>query len=323
MRILQLLGWGLMLVTIAACSSNATPVQSNTTNEQANIQNDVVVNDGDIQSQTDNTVAVASPVPQITLDPANAGLVARVNSTEITVEDFRAEVIRSPLASVAANQAALEQDVLRSLIEQTLLEQNATALGVTVTEADIDAEVAMLRSIAVSDAQWEQFLQQNQFETEADLREAQSEVLLTRKVQDALIAQYLGNVEQVNARHIVVTTLDEATTVLNRLQAGEGFAELAAEFSIDSTTRETGGNLGWFARNELFYSNLEEVAFILNIGDIGGPIETPIGYHIIQTLEKAQRPVEAERLPMLAENVFSTWLAEQYQSAQIDVYIEW
>lgn len=306
-----------MLIAIVACSSDATPVQSNVSDAS-----DIVNEQPVTQNNTNNDTAQNS-VTQATVDTANAGLAARVNGVAISVEEFQAEVARSPLISIAANQTALEQDVLRQLIEQQLIEQNAPALGVTITEADIDAEIENLRSIAISEAQWEQFLQQNQFESEAALREAQSDVLLNRRVQDALIGQYFGNVEQVNARHIVVETLEAANEVLVRLQSGEGFTELAAIYSIDSTTRETGGNLGWFARNELFYSNLEDVAFSMNVGDIGGPIQTGIGYHIIQVLDKQQRSVEAERLPMLAENVVTNWLAEQYNNATIEIYLNW
>ena len=62
------------------------------------------------------------------------------------------------------------------------------------------------------------------------------------------------------------------------------------------------------------------VAFGLEPGQIAGPIPTLIGYHIIQVIERAERPVEPERMPLLMENAFLNWLDGQYRAAIIERY---
>lgn len=270
-------------------------------------------------SQTDTG---ASGQQVIHNDPNNTGLVARVNGVGITQEEYDAALARRSVNSNAADESALGQQVLNELIEQELINQGAPSLGVVITDADVEAEIAAQREIAGSDEAWNQFLAQNSY-SEEDFFEAQRDVLITLNVRNTLLEPYLDTVEQVQARHILVHTVAEANEVLDRLEAGEGFATLAAEYSLDVTTAEIGGNLGWFARNELYYSNLEAVAFDLELNSITGPIATSLGYHVIQTLDRAVREIEPERLPVLSENIFNSWLNEQYRNAAIEVYLQW
>lgn len=270
------------------------------------------------------TINETNPNPTsipVTSDPANEGLVARVNGVGISETEYNRAVERRLIGGISRDRA-LEQQVFNELVEQELIRQGAPSLNISISEADVEAEIAAQREIAGSDENWQQSLALNNY-TEEEWFAAQEDVLLTLRVRNTLLEPYLGDVEQVNARHIVVRTLEEAEAALNRLNSGEGFATLAAEVSIDVTTRETGGNLGWFARNELFYPNLEEVAFNLEVGQIAGPVATSIGYHIIQTMDKAMRPVEVERLQTVSVNVFNTWLDEQYRNATIEYYLQW
>jgi parvulin-like peptidyl-prolyl isomerase len=254
-----------------------------------------------------------------TQDPANAGLVARVNGVGISEQVYQRELARRQASSNAASVEALQAEVLETLIRQELINQNAASLGVTVTDDDVQTEYNNLRSLSPSDATWQAFLATNNY-TEDEMKSAQRDVLMTQRVQMALMADYMGEIEQINARHIVVRTREEAEDILERLNSGEGFASLAAQHSLDMTTRDIGGNLGWFARNELFYPNLEEIAFSLTIGDVAGPIATTLGYHVIQTLDRAVRPIEPERLPMLSESTFGNWLSEQYAKSTVERY---
>jgi foldase protein PrsA len=254
-----------------------------------------------------------------TQDPANAGLVARVNGVGISETTYLRELERRRLNSNAASDEALQAEILETLVRQELINQGAPGINVNVTDTDVQTEYDNLRSLSPSDAAWSDFLATNHY-TEAEMFAAQRDVVITQRVQMNLMEDYLGEIEQVNARHIVVRSREEAEHVLERLNAGEGFAALAAEYSLDTTTRELGGNLGWFARNELFYANLEEIAFQLEIGQVAGPIATSLGYHVIQTLDKGVRPIEPERLPMLSESIFGNWLDEQYRNATIERY---
>lgn len=253
-------------------------------------------------------------------NPSNDGLVARVNCEGITRAEYERELARRMKGDTVTDLAALRQDVLDGLIEQRLVARAAAGMGITVTDAEAAAEVQRLKAMLTSPADWQAYLDANGY-TEAEMQQAQKNVLLSQRVQTVLFAGLNGNVRQVHARHIVVRTEAEANEVLNRLKNGEDFVTLAATFSIDLTTRERGGDLGWFVASELIDKRLGEVAFSLNPGSIAGPIASTIGYHIIQTIEFAERPIEPRRLTLLSQHIYENWLAEQFQKTHIERYL--
>lgn len=274
----------------------------------------------------DSTTSPALPAPEETpleasSPPAEAapeeGVVARVNGVPITQAEFDAAFVRYAREESAADTLTLASQVLDMLIEQELVAQGAAKLGITVSDADIEAEIQGLRSMVSGEEEWQEFLQQNGY-SEDELRAAQRDTLLSLRVQEYLMATLQGNVPQVRARHIVVRSEAEANVILNALSAGADFAALALQHSTDVTTRESGGELGWFTRTELLDARLTEIAFALEPNQIAGPIPTRIGYHILQTLEKAERPIEPERLTFLAETLYNQWIAQESSAAQIE-----
>lgn len=295
MRLFRFVALLIILITGAACGTSAAT--------------------GDTGGAEPTTVA-----NQPTAASENDNIVARVNGEAITRAEFNRELERQIAVSTVADRSVLERQVLEILIEQTVINQAADELGLTVSNSDVEAEIAALKSSVASEADWQGFLQINGY-TEAEMFNAQRDSLTTQRVRDHLMANFAGAVEQVNARHILVRSADAAQAILDRLNNGAGFAQLAAEFSIDSTTRDNGGDLGWFTRSELVDGQLAQVAFDLQPGQIAGPVHSNIGYHIIQTMAIEKRPVEEERLPFLAENVFTSWLEQQFQAATIERFI--
>jgi peptidyl-prolyl cis-trans isomerase SurA len=74
-----------------------------------------------------------------------------------------------------------------------------------------------------------------------------------------------------------------AQQALAKLQAGASFAEVAAEFSDDSTA-ETGGDLGRIAPGQMIPA-FEDALFALEPGALSGVVETPYGFHVIRRIE--------------------------------------
>lgn len=247
-------------------------------------------------------------------------IVAQVNGEAITRAEFDAEMARRQRDETITDRAALQQVVLDALIEQRLVADAANTMGIAVTDDEVNAEIQALQQALASTSDWESYLQMNGYTAE-EMTAAQRNVLLTQRVQEVLFADLTGVVNQVHARHIVVRTETEAVNLLNRLQQGADFAQVASEFSIDLTTRDRGGDLGWFTADELLDRRLADVAFSLQPGAIAGPISTRIGYHIIQTLEIAERPIEPERLALLMRNIYMNWLEMQFQNATIERYL--
>lgn len=79
--------------------------------------------------------------------------------------------------------------------------------------------------------------------------------------------------------------LDRIRDIRERLSQGESFEELARRYSEDPGTAEKGGELGFVERGTLFQS-FEEAGFKLEPGEISDIVETPIGLHLIQMMER-------------------------------------
>jgi parvulin-like peptidyl-prolyl isomerase len=84
---------------------------------------------------------------------------------------------------------------------------------------------------------------------------------------------------QVQASHILVSTLEEAQTLSTQLTEGASFAELAKNNSKCPSNAD-GGNLGIFGRGQMVPS-FEAAAFELPVGGISEPVQTQFGYHLI------------------------------------------
>ncbi len=116
--------------------------------------------------------------------------------------------------------------------------------------------------------------------------------------------------EQRRARHILILSEDDedaaeaqANDLLARLNAGEAFADLAAEFSADTGTATQGGELGTLTRSQL-PGELGSAIFSMSAGEIAGPVRSDFGFHIIQLdeiLERGPLPLDQVRGELLAE----------------------
>lgn len=277
---------------------------------------------GTASNQSSATSTPPPPtVPPLPTDGSGEPLVAKVNGEPITLEMFRRMVARFQAEpSLRADPDGLRAVVMRTLIEDVLIEQAAVQEQVAVTDAEVDAELNRMVESAGGQDNWTNWLAQNMY-TADEFRSLLRATLLTNKMRDHVTAGLSQPVPQAHARHILVATRDEATALLARLHNGEDFAALAAAFSLDTTTRATGGDLGWFTQDELLEPELARVAFELQPNQIAGPIETTLGYHIIQTLEIAVRPVADDKRAILAQTEFEQWLASLEANATIEQYL--
>jgi foldase protein PrsA len=126
--------------------------------------------------------------------------------------------------------------------------------------------------------------------------------------------------EQVHARHILVETEEEGDAVLAKLEEGEDFVNLAAEYSVDTGSQDDGGDLGWFPRG-VMVAEFEEVAFDLEIGETSELIKTEFGYHVIEVLEREVRELESQLLQAFQQRAFEEWFAEQEELAEVERFV--
>lgn len=89
--------------------------------------------------------------------------------------------------------------------------------------------------------------------------------------------------DKVHCAHILVKTETEAKTVLDRLNKGEKFSNIAKDLSLCPSGKR-GGDLGTFTRGKMV-KEFENCAFALQKGQTSTIVKTKFGYHIIKRLE--------------------------------------
>ena len=100
----------------------------------------------------------------------------------------------------------------------------------------------------------------------------------------------MGDEKEVHARHILVEKEDEAKAILADLKKGGDFAAIAKEKSKDPGSKETGGDLGYFTKDQMV-PEFAEAAFKLDKGQLSDPVKTQFGWHILKVEDKRNRPV--------------------------------
>ena len=85
---------------------------------------------------------------------------------------------------------------------------------------------------------------------------------------------------QVQARHILVGTLNEAVELKNKISAGESFNQLAQKHSSCGSAAR-GGDLGTFGPGQMV-KPFEDATFALKVMEVSDPVQTQFGYHLIQ-----------------------------------------
>lgn len=145
-------------------------------------------------------------------------------------------------------------------------------------------------------------------------------------------------VNQVHLRHILIK-VNEVTSekdarqkmelIRERAEHGENFADLAKQFSEDSSA-SNGGDLGWINPNENLVE-LEKVTEKLAVGEISAAIKSPFGIHIIQVVERRKQDMSKEAAKLKArqeirqrksEEAFQDWIRELRDKAFVEIRLE-
>jgi peptidyl-prolyl cis-trans isomerase SurA len=126
-------------------------------------------------------------------------------------------------------------------------------------------------------------------------------------------------VREFHSRHILIRTSelvssDEALASVrnlrDRIQAGEDFATLAKEFSEDNTSKQAGGDMGWYELGA-FGTRVAEVTESLADGELSEPFQTEIGWHILQRLGSREQDKTEQLAREQARNMLRNRKAEE------------
>jgi parvulin-like peptidyl-prolyl isomerase len=273
--------------------------------------------------------ATNTPVPP-TPTPTEP-LAALVNGEPIFLADFEAELARYEASLAAgsappAGQTDVREQVLNALIERQLILQAATAQGVSVTPETVDQRLAELRA-AGDAATFETFLQTNGW-TEEEFREVLTAELITGEMVSRVTADVPTTMDQVRASYIQMDDDALAQSVLDRARAGDDFAFLADQNSVDRVTGVNGGDLGFFGPGSLLVPEVEAAAFALQPGEISELISVTDAtgkttYYIVKVTERdPNRELTAEARYDLLQAAFDAWLESLWAGATIERFTQ-
>ena len=287
----------------------------------------------------------ADPTP----DPLPA-VVARVNGRAIPREDFERAVRSAETQAQQPVPPQLRADVYRSVLDRLvafhLLIQESETRGLIVEEAEVDTEIARLRSTFPSSDAFEQRLAE--WQTSLDvLREETRKDLLVAKVielevlpklsldEDSVRAFYDEHRDQltepvaVRASHILIgvdpgadadmvqRAHNEAVALVTRARAGADFGALARDHSTDEGTAANGGDLGFVTRGQTV-PPFEAALFALEDGEISDVVESMFGFHVIRAGERqGDRVVPYEE----ASGEIRLFLLEQQRVALSEAFL--
>lgn len=201
---------------------------------------------------------------------AEGKVLATVNGAQITEQDL--ELARMEIGEQLSNIPTDRQrrELVLYLIENQLLA--AAAESDKMHEgAEAEARMKYYRRRALHDAYYHE-----------KVREAVDETAL-KKVYDEQVAK-LEPQEEFRARHILVKTEEDALDVIERINRGDKFEELAKELSTGPSGPE-GGDLGYSTKGRMV-PQFEKAAMALKKGEVSEPVKSQFGWHVIKLEDK-------------------------------------
>jgi len=222
------------------------------------------------------------------------------------VEDktpFSANIVRLGDTAVAEVDGTA---IYLSDIEHAALAQGLIKPGDTLTPADplyqrildelIDQRLLALEAIRRSFDQNDETRRRLAVSRERILSDTVIEQLMAEKVTDEAARRIYdeqqamgGNGKQIRARQIVTASEEEALEFKKLVENGGDFAALAKEFSIDHSTADLGGDLGYFSKGSLS-EKITKVAFNTEKGEVSPPFLIGEKWYILQIVSVRQIP---------------------------------
>ncbi len=247
------------------------------------------------------------------------GAAALVGEERITSETLRQVVERSLADPQAAQQlgadaAEFQRQALSRLINRVVLKQAAQDRGVSIIDEQVQAQINQFVAQVGSREELEQQAAQSGIARE-DLTPFVRDIVLDERLgeeltegvpvsQAELQAAYdenLANYDQVRSAHILVKDEQMARNLLEQVRIDPTrFTSLAAQFSIDTSNKDQGGDLGLAGRGQ-FVPPFEEVLFATPPGTFG-IAQTDFGWHVIAVIER-QTTTLAQATPELRRSV--------------------
>jgi peptidyl-prolyl cis-trans isomerase C len=205
---------------------------------------------------------------------------ARIGDRQVTADEFR-QLLRA-MREAGRTDTTLETltPLGRERLLNALVEKDLYALAAREDGLDRREDVRFWIDQAVTEVLAKKYLEHKA--RQVDVSDA-----ALRAFYDAH-PDLLATPRRVKVRHIVLASKAEADAALAEARAGREFAQLAQARSVDTATRTQGGDLGWLTRGVMVPA-FEDLAFSLKRGEVGGPVETRLGFHVVK-LDEVDEP---------------------------------
>jgi len=114
---------------------------------------------------------------------------------------------------------------------------------------------------------------------------------------------------------------ETANEVKQKLDDGEDFEDLVAEYSTDSGSAENDGSLGYFSAGDMI-PEFEEVAFSMEPGEISDPVQSQFGYHIIKVNDVREKEETIGDFDELKDELRSELVLQQADQEKIQAKLQ-
>lgn len=220
----------------------------------------------------------------------------------------------------------VQDRVMAFLVQLDELSQKGTTLGVTVTDKQIEAQIAKVKKqyFGGNEAKFEKGLASQGLTLDIYRLEWRSQLLsqaiynkVTKnvKVTPAQVQTYYAAHKSTyttaasrDVRHILVNSKSLADKLETQLKGGADFAKLAKQYSKDPSSAKVGGKLT-ITKGETV-PPFDKEAFALKTGATSPPVHTQYGWHIIQALSDV-RPAKTTPLASVRQSIESTLLSQK------------
>lgn len=200
------------------------------------------------------------------------------------------------------------RQVLEDMINRRVVFLQAQKAGISVRSEDVEAELRVMKAGYPNDAAFYEAIREQLGLTPEELRKDIEFYLLWEELatqgvkvsEEQMRAYYEQNKERfveparAHVFQILVPTLEEAQQVLNELDAGASFEEVAKRRSTDKATADHGGDLGFVELDAGYLPhNVAAAAKTLPLNQVSAPLPVEGGYVLIKVTERTparQRP---------------------------------
>lgn len=224
--------------------------------------------------------APAAPTSAAPAAPANANpLIASVNGQKIYLDD-----VKHAAASLPPQARQLPPNTLVNILLNQIVSQKAIQIDALKEGLDKKPEVKAQMEEAADNALQNAYLQEKvgPLVTEDAIKQAYQANYASKKGE-----------QEIHARHILVADEAKAKDVIKQLNHGAKFEDLAKKLSTDKGSGASGGDLGWFKKDDML-PEFSKAAFAMKPNTISQtPVKTQYGYHVIQVLGSREAAVPA------------------------------